>query len=43
MQIVSQYKYLGEIMDEHLHFNILTSTLANFATRALVSIYRELK
>ncbi len=35
IQIVSQYKYLDVIMDEHLHFNILTSTLASSTNRAL--------
>ncbi len=41
IQIVTQYKYLGVIMDEHLDFNILTSTLASSAKRALGSIYTK--
>ncbi len=41
IQIVSQYKYLDVIMDEHLDFNILTSTLASSANRALGSIYTK--
>ncbi len=39
IQIVLQYKYLCIIMDEHLDFNILTSTLASPTNRALGSIY----
>ncbi len=31
-------KYLGVIMDEHINFNILSSTLASSANRALGSI-----
>ncbi len=41
IQIVSQYKYLCVIMDEHLDFNILTSTLASSANRPLGSIYTK--
>ncbi len=41
IQIVSQYTYLGVIMDDHLDFNILTSTLASSVNRALGSIYTK--
>ncbi len=43
IQIVSPYKYLGVIMDEHLHNNILTSTLASSANRVLGSIYTQFR
>ena len=43
IEIVSQYKYLGIIMDEYLKFDQCTTTLSNAGSRALGAIISKFK
>ena len=43
IEAVSQYKYLGIVLDEHLDYNTTACVLADSAGRALGSIYNKFK
>ena len=42
-QTVSQYKYLGVILDENLHFDDCAQTLSSSAGRALAKLISKFK
>ncbi len=43
LETVSQYKYLGIILDEHMDFTKTAELLANSACRALGSVINKVK
>ena len=43
IQLVEKYRYLGVILDEFLHYNVIADTLCNSASRALGAINSKIR